>query len=137
MSWLLGEPAQDVVLAHLAGATRVVSSSLTTVECSRAILRGRAVGMLSETASLALLRLLDESRSTWDLLELSEAVLRRAGESFPDEPIRTLDALHVATAIRFRESFPSLAVLSLDDRVRRNALSLGMKVLPESLPQSS
>ena len=133
-TWLLGEPAQDLVLEHLRKASRVVTSSLTAVECARAIQRGRVSGVLKATESLALLRLLDESQSTWDQHELSEPILRRAADSFPAEPIRTLDALHVATAMRFREIFPALAVLSLDERVRRNAAALGMTILPESLP---
>lgn len=49
-------------------------------------------------------------------------VARRAEGVFPVEPVRTLDAIHLASALFLRESFPELLILSTDERVRRNAL---------------
>ncbi|MBI3795873.1 MAG: hypothetical protein HY268_02755 [Deltaproteobacteria bacterium] len=48
----------------------------------------------------------------------------------PLEPVRTLDAIHLASALFLRESFPDLLILSTDERVRHNALPLGFDVLP-------
>jgi len=39
LAWLLGEPSQNVVLEQLRGAERVVSSSLTALECARGLAR--------------------------------------------------------------------------------------------------
>jgi len=44
--------------------------------------------------------------------------------------VRTLDALHLATALRIGEFRPDLSVLSLDHRIRENAIALGFEVLP-------
>jgi predicted nucleic acid-binding protein len=49
---------------------------------------------------------------------------------FPEEPIRTLDAIHLATALLAKSLVPDLALLSLDERVRRSATQLGLTVLP-------
>ena len=49
---------------------------------------------------------------------------------FPSEPIRSLDAIHLATAVLARSLVPDLTVLSLDERVRRSAEQMGFRVLP-------
>ena len=64
------------------------------------------------------------------LLELSPTVLARALESFP-APIRTLDALHLATALVFQETLGAVVLLSFDERIRLNATGLGLPVAPE------
>jgi hypothetical protein len=46
------------------------------------------------------------------------------------EPVRALDAIHLASALLAREVWEDLAVLSFDDRVRRNAVALGFTVVP-------
>jgi predicted nucleic acid-binding protein len=58
----------------------------------------------------------------------------RARSSFPVEPVRTLDAIHLATAAVFHESLGGLQVLSFDERIRANAQQLGLGVTPSRLP---
>ncbi len=52
------------------------------------------------------------------------------GSRFPDEPVRTLDAIHLASMAFLRESLPDLVVLSTDERVRLNTVQLGFEVRP-------
>ena len=70
------------------------------------------------------------SVSGWSVLDLSEAVVARVSGPFPSEPVRTLDALHLATADVARQSLGTLTMVSLDQRVRRNAAALGLAVAP-------
>ena len=56
--------------------------------------------------------------------------MERARRRFPREPVRALDALHLATAVRTAEFRPGLRVLSFDNRIRANAVALGFDVLP-------
>ena len=130
LAWVLGEPDGEAARVALANAERVVSSTLTTVECARALARGSATGRIGRTEGLAALKLVDGGAASWVTLDLSGQVLSRARAPFPVEPVRTLDALHLATAITFRETFPSLTVVSLDHRVRANAEALGLEVRP-------
>lgn len=130
LAWLLGEPAGEDVRHLLAGAERVVSSTLTQVECARALAGGVVSGRLARGDELAALRLMDEAATGWTTLEMSGRVLARARTPFPVESVRTLDALHLATAVVFREELPDLVVVSLDGRVRGNAEALGMVVMP-------
>jgi hypothetical protein len=47
------------------------------------------------------------------------------------EPVRTLDAIHLATAAAFRAELDAVVVCSLDQRVRLNARALGLEVSPD------
>lgn len=130
LAWVLGETSGDDVRKALASAERVVSSTLTQVECARGISRAVGMGRIGRGEELAALRLMDTAAATWAVLEMSERVLTRARGTFPVEPVRTLDALHLATAMVFREAMADLAVVSLDDRIRANAVALGFAVIP-------
>ncbi len=130
VAWLLGERRGEEVRRALAHSERVVSSTLTQVECARTLARGVASGCVGRGDELAALRLLDEAVATWAVLEMSGRVLTRARGSFPVEPVRTPDALHLATAMVFREAMAALVVVSLDDRIRANAAALGLPVIP-------
>ena len=130
LTWLLGERGEGDVRQLLTEAERVVASTLTAVECARALARGVATGRVSAKDELAALQLLDSASRSWVTLELTGRVLDRARARFPYEPVRTLDALHLATAVVFHEAHSVLTMLSLDERVRENSLSLGFEVAP-------
>src|SRR5690606_31452532 len=118
------------VRATMQRATRVVTSALTTVECGRSLARARAAGRLTSAEELAALRLLDVASGAWDVHGLSDPVLRRARGRFPVEPVRTLDAIHLATMALLQEALGPVVVLSLDDRVRDKAGALGFEITP-------
>ena len=131
LAWLLGEPVAEQVREILASADRVVSSALTSVECTRGLARAREAGRISARDELAVLRLLDVAESTWDVHDLSDLVLSRARGRFPVEPVRTPDALHLATAAVFQAAMRKVTILSLDERVRANAIGMGLDVAPK------
>lgn len=59
------------------------------------------------------------------LVELAPTVLERALAPFP-AAVRTLDALHLATAIYLREHGQQLAIATYDERMATAALALGL-----------
>lgn len=63
------------------------------------------------------------------LLELLPNVLTRALEPFP-APVRTLDALHLASADFLRHQGQTVRVATYDDRMRRAALRMGFDLYP-------
>jgi len=134
LAWLLGEPSQALVTRALREAERVVSSALTGLECARGLARARSTRRLTAAEELAALRLLDVAESNWDVHEITSTIVTRARASFPLEPVRTLDAIHLATAATFNEAVGAIQVLSFDDRVRTNARQLGLGVTPSRLP---
>jgi len=129
-AWLLLEPRGPDVGEMLAAAGHTISSDLTIVECDRAIHRASAIGRMSVTDAKTASSDLDSAVAKWDVLGLLPAIVERARRPFPFEPIRSLDALHISWTLHVRAAIPDLAVLSLDDRVRRVAESVGFAVLP-------
>jgi predicted nucleic acid-binding protein len=126
----MGEAASGVIKDVLHRAEAIVASDLTLAECDRALIRAHATGILSELETARRRNLLEASSLLWTRLTVDGAVLERARRRFPVEPIRTLDALHLASALVARAAVPDLEFLSLDKRVRDNAAALGFVVLP-------
>jgi predicted nucleic acid-binding protein len=95
------------------------------IETRRVVRRAERDGRITAAQSADVLAVFAQAASTWAILEISEEIARRAEDGFPDEPVRTLDAIHLASALFLRQSFPDLVVLSADERVRTNAALLG------------
>ncbi len=118
----------SIALRSLEFPRRRVTSALTFAEVNRALLRGRRTGRLSvedERGAVAALQLF-EKRST--VITISEEVLARAGRPFPAEPVRTLDAIHLATLEQLGGPPQLVTVVTRDDRIRKNAAALGFNV---------
>ena len=130
LRWLFEEPGGDEVHRLLRGAKKIVCSRLTLVETRRVIRRAVAQKLLNEVRSTAVLEAFARAGASWAILELSREVAERAEGSFPVEPVRTLDALHLASALLLRHALPDVRILSTDDRVRENGAGLGFEVLP-------
>ncbi len=133
LSWLFGEPESSKVTASYESAELVAASRLTLVECSRALHRASALKTLESEEISALEQKLAASIETWLLLDLDIGVMDRASREFPLEPIRSLDALHLATASSLAESIgiDAVTIASLDQRLRLNASEMGFRLLPE------
>lgn len=130
LAWVFREsPALDV--KHLLDQADVVcASSLTVVECHRALVRSHALGEVSEHEAGQRRAFLDSAMQAWAVLDLAPEILGRARRRFPAEPLRTLDALHLASALAAKVAMPDLALLSLDTRVRASGEALGFDVVP-------
>ncbi|MGH7897289.1 MAG: type II toxin-antitoxin system VapC family toxin [Candidatus Binatia bacterium] len=132
LRWLFNESGGDEILELLRSSTKVVCSRLTLIETYRSLRRAVALGELAETTAAEVRAVLAQASARWALLEISSAVGERAEQAFPVEPVRTLDAIHLASALLLRQSIPDLSVLSTDTRVRDNASQLGFDVFPTS-----
>jgi predicted nucleic acid-binding protein len=128
LRWLFAEEGGEALRATLAAADKVTSSRLTLIETRRVVRRAEREARITGAQSIDLLAVLAQAVSTWAILEISEEIARRAEDGFPNEPLRTLDAIHLASALFLRQSFPDLVIVSADDRVRLNAALLGFTV---------
>jgi predicted nucleic acid-binding protein len=96
---VLGEPHR---LAEWDQVDTAVASALTEVECLRTLDRLGRMGRLSAD------ELAERRGAVYPLLEavevvdVSRSVLRRASEPFPT-PLGTLDAIHLSTALLWRD----------------------------------
>ena len=94
-------------------------------EAARAILRARTAARLTDEEQRAAVRALRRFERRCYLVAVTDAVLARMRRPFPVEPMRTLDALHLATAEMLGEPPPLLTIVTRDVRVRENAQALG------------
>jgi hypothetical protein len=107
---------------------RLVTSRLTLAEAHRAVLRARVTGRLEPDDERRLIRGLDTFSRRCELMAVSEQVLLRAGRPFPVEPVRTLDAIHLASVEALGEPPQLVTVIARDARVVANARALGYDV---------
>jgi predicted nucleic acid-binding protein len=104
------------------------TSALTLAEFARHVVRSRINGRLAEGDGHAAMAWLRAFQRTCQVVDIDEEVLARVKRPFPVEPIRTLDAIHLAT-IELRDENPSLvAVVTRDNRVADNARAMGYPV---------
>jgi uncharacterized protein with PIN domain len=130
LSWLLDEEAAGEIRRLLAAADFIISSDLTLIECDRVLLRAASLGELAEAEAADRRAHLVDAASHWHVLRIAPQIVDRAREPFPGEAVRSLDAIHLSSALVARGAVAGLGLLSLDDRVRRAATRLGLQVLP-------
>ena len=91
------------------------ASALLRVECYRAIDRIRLMGQASEVEAAARQRSLEDLLRHVNLIDVAPRVLQSASGSFP-VPLKTLDAIHLATAMSWREAEGQPLVFATHDR---------------------
>ena len=116
------------VIRKIPPGTQQMTSALTMAEAARALIRARATGRLTAGEERAAARALQTFERRCFILDVDRAVLDRVRRPFPVEPIRTLDAVHLATAELIGEAPPLVTIVTRDDRVRQNARALGYTV---------
>ena len=130
LAWLLDAETAPVVRQLLTDAEIIVASDLTLIECDRVLIRAIHLGELTEAEAADRRAQLSAAASHWHILRIANEVVDRARQPFPGEPIRTLDAIHLASTLVARSAVAGLNLLSLDERVRNAARKLGIEVLP-------
>lgn len=118
------------LMAEIGKAKKLVTSALTRVEATRGLLRAEREHRIDRRQVREGEAWLRKFLRSCDAITLDDDVLARATTEFPVEPIRTLDALHIASALLWESGVGATTMVSCDDRVRDNARALGMKVYP-------
>lgn len=126
LTWLLGQARAADVSAAVDAADAVLTSSLTFAEIERALVRAEHEQLMRAADAQRLRGLVTRAGSSWIRMAVGDEVLARASRPFPVEPVRTLDAIHLATALELAQAFPDIAMLSLDRRILDNARALGL-----------
>ena len=108
---VLREPG---ALDDLRSYDALVSSELIAVEGPRTIDRLRLQGSLTADEAAARVRAVNDWLEAIDLVLLRPPVLSRASEPMP-MPLGTLDALHLATALIWRDRMGPLPTMATHD----------------------
>jgi len=123
---ILGEPNRLAEWKRVEGA---VASALSEVECLRTLDRLARRGALGPE-DLALRRQgVYRLFEAVEVVEVSRGILQRAAEPFPT-PLGTLDAIHLSTALAWREGRETdLTMATHDQALATAARSLGLEVI--------
>jgi predicted nucleic acid-binding protein len=113
------EPESQILRRHLGRRRPMVSSALAHTEVLRALLPGGAPALTAGRRTLA----------EFDLVRVNDRILRRAGTLLPTE-VRSLDAIHLATAAELMEDLREL--VTYDMRMADAARAMGFRVLSPS-----
>jgi predicted nucleic acid-binding protein len=108
---VLREPG---ALDELRACEALVSSELIAVESARTIDRLRLQGALTLEEAAVRLRAVSNWLEAIDLVLVRPPVLSRASEPLPT-PLGTLDAIHLATALIWRERMGGLPTMATHD----------------------
>ena len=123
---VLREPG---ALEQLRSCDALVSSELLAVEALRTVDRLRLQGSLSPEEAASRRAIVTDWLEAVDLVLLQRSILARASEPFPTA-LGTLDALHLATALVWRDrTQQSLVMATHDSGLGLAARSFGMQVV--------
>ncbi len=128
VAWLFDEPPAGMVKATFGAAKVVVASELALVEARRVIVRAEHERLIEPDAARWLRHRLLQVSDHWVVVALTDPILDRASRPFPVEPVRTLDAIHLASALETHLDPSTATILTLDHRIRDNAIALGFEV---------
>ena len=108
---------------------RGVASALVEVECLRTVDRLRFSEPLDENEVVELRQAVFHLVASLEVVDTSRAVLSRAAQPMPTA-LGTLDAIHLSTALLWRDSFETDLTMATHDRaLTQGARSVGLDVI--------
>jgi uncharacterized protein len=122
---VLGERGK---LKEWARTSEAVTSEITRVECLRVLDRLRLEGGMVDRELARRRGTALSVLSGFEFVRLNRAVLDRAAEPFPVK-LRTLDALHIASALLVRARFPAIRFATHDADLGAAARAEGLPVI--------
>ena len=109
-----------------------VTSAVLPVELRSALRRRLSEGALESKHVPEILKRFATDRAFWAFVEVTRDVLATAETLVATHPLRTLDAIHIASAQLFavRATAPELIFVSADARQTRAAAAVGITIRP-------
>ena len=130
LTWLFHEPLHAEVQNWLQLDADFVTSELTFLEANRALVRLWMEGV-DDAHTVAMRSRLGEIEAAWWIVTVETGVLDAGKYPFRIEPVRSLDAIHLASARLVQAGHPeSILFLALDKRVRVNGIAERWNVVP-------
>jgi predicted nucleic acid-binding protein len=124
------EEAESAALKHAAESwIEQISSAIVLTEVERALRWQLDVGAVSATEGQAVIQTMRDALGRIALLDADAATLRLAGALDPQR-LRSLDAIHVATALSVRDEIDRF--VTYDRRLADAAIANGLTVLSPS-----
>jgi hypothetical protein len=123
---ILGQPSPLTGARPVEGS---FTSSLTRIECLRTLDRYRALGRLTNVGVVNGRTRVFELINALSIVEMDNSILERVTVPFPT-PLATLDAIHMATALLWRESNrEEIELATHDKQLALCARAMGIPVI--------
>lgn len=106
----------------------LVASALTFAEARRVTVVGRATGRFDASSERKIIAALRECEERSDVVLVTPDILARLGQPFAVEPVRALDAIHLASLDSLGEDPHHVIVVTRDKRIEANARAMGYGV---------
>jgi predicted nucleic acid-binding protein len=123
---VIAEPGSARAATLWVGADRVVSVRLIYPETRAALAQAERLGRLTARQLRDAVTRFDSLLEEIDLVEVDDALARRAGELAEVRRLRGYDAVHLAAADRVRD--PDLVLIAGDDALLDAAATEGLMV---------
>jgi predicted nucleic acid-binding protein len=115
------ESGSEAVATRLERAEAVVTVRVTYAEARAAFARHRREGGLTVPALRRVVRQLDGEWGTYNVVDVSDPIVRRAGALAERHALRGYDAVQLAAALDLRDAGADLEFACFDDRLARAA----------------
>jgi uncharacterized protein len=107
-----------------------LSSAITPIELQSAVQRRHRKREITQPNYNSIISRVASDRSYWQLVEIVPHVLSKAEELVKTENVRTLDAIHIASAMIIQDSFSTpLPFISADERQLAAAQNCKLSVI--------
>ncbi len=115
---------------RMLGRYRIITSAIAPVEAASALCRRHSLAELAQEDFDAIIARIRADRAYWELIDLGSSVLARAEDLLRQAPARTLDALHLASALLFqKEAGIALPFVTADRKQGAAASGLGLRTV--------
>ncbi|MDH4163652.1 MAG: type II toxin-antitoxin system VapC family toxin [Nitrospirota bacterium] len=109
---------------------RIVSSSVLSVECLSALSRRQQAGEVDEKTFKAILKNIRQGLEAVETVRVTDDVLKQAEEITLRSVARAMDAIHLSSALLFREKTGiDLAFVTSDTKQHEAALHEGLRTV--------
>lgn len=116
--------AREVMRRH-----SFLSSAIAPLETLSAVSRRRRSGEVDQNTFNSILFRIELDRAHWELVPIDQDLLGRAEEIIRVANVRSLDAIHIATAVSFQErSGERIPFFSADERQLDAAARFGLRI---------
>lgn len=134
MKLLFDEPGAALAREAVAESEALVTAPIAYPEVRSALASARSDRRFDEDEFVKLRRLFEARWPNFSKVELNNAIVASAGEIAERQALRALDALHVASALRFAQGTADRVVFASWDRQQRaGAAAEGLALFPEDL----
>lgn len=88
------------------------TSTLSLIETKRALIRAETERLITNAAHQRLKGIFRKVSASWNFLDKTGDVRKKACMPFPVEPVRSLDAIHLVTVLEFLLVYPDITILT-------------------------